>query len=360
MYSRGKYPNQMHRLEDPGDIPEEERIRMSRRFHCAVYRVLFAGAVLAPAYLEPLFLAPAEGPPGFLRRLSDLRVDLAQNLDGLIQADIEYLERFPVYDLEAGQEMWEPAFGHLASRLFDDIENIFAKTETEEASKYSLQNISAGELARLQEITFFLAAYQHIMDKLFNTTRFQPLHPAADVFDIDIDISYMGPLLPPYIPGGKRKVTIVMFGMFRPEVVLMPETVEHSSRCYLVNEPLVPKEQWAPANQDGQVADYVSPCAVDIRWVLEIVHKRSGRPNLRNRCPSPPPPLRFIEFVLAKEFKTKFKDGLFDRVSSAYYKQNYLVGFLENANLFRDDSIRFTTWLFAENEPPTLGYRPLP
>ena len=346
MYSRGKYFDQMHRLEDSCDIPDEERIRMSCRFHCAVYRVLFAGVVLAPAYLEPLFLAPMEGPPGFLRRLADLRVDEAQDFDGLIQADIEYLERFPVYDLEAGQQMWEPAFGDLASRLLDDIEKTSTKTEP---TKSSPQNIGVEEVARLQEITFFLAAYHHIMDKLFYKFRFHP----ADAFDIEIEIG------PPHIPGRRRKVTIVMLGMFRPEVVSMPEMVEHSSGCYLVNEPLVLKKQWTSANRDVKVADYVSPWAVDIRWVLEIVHKQSGRPNLRNGYPSPPPPLRFIEFVLAKDFKTKFKDGLFDRESPAYYKQNYLSGFLENANLFRDASIRFTTWLFAENEPSTLGYRRL-
>jgi hypothetical protein len=205
--------------------------------------VLFTGAVLALAYLEPLFLAPVEGPPGFLRRSSDLRVVEAQDFDGLTQADIEYLGRFPLYDLEAGQEMWEPAFGALASRLLDDMENTPTKTEP---SQHSLQNMGDGELARLQEITFFIAAYHHIMDKLFNTSRFHP----ADAFEIEIDIE------PPYMPSPHRKVTIVMFGMFRPEVVSMPESVEHSSRCYLINEPVVPEKLSTPAIWDGQVADF--------------------------------------------------------------------------------------------------------
>ena len=85
---------------------------MVSRFHCAIYRVLFAGAILTREYLEPLFLAPIQGPPGFLHRFfASMSGRETHELNGLTQKDMEYLERFPVYDLEAGQEKWEPAFG---------------------------------------------------------------------------------------------------------------------------------------------------------------------------------------------------------------------------------------------------------
>ncbi len=66
---------------------------MSCRYHCAVYRVLFVGVVLAREYLELLFLAPVQGAPGFLLRFPGRSWD---GLGGLTQEDIEYLERFPV------------------------------------------------------------------------------------------------------------------------------------------------------------------------------------------------------------------------------------------------------------------------
>ncbi|KAK3296409.1 uncharacterized protein B0H64DRAFT_360747 [Chaetomium fimeti] len=346
MHFRGNHHDQMHRLDDY-DLPEEEGIRLVYRFHCAMYRVLFAGAVLAQAYLEPLFLAPCQAPPRLLHRLTTLRVDEEQDLDGLTQQDIEYLERFPVYNLEAGQERWEPAFGALATWLLDDMESTFTKVEPPRSS-IRFQGMRAEELGRLQEVTFFLAAYHLITDKLFNKDRCNP-----DADDLD--------MVPPPFPGRVRKVPVVMFGIFRPEEVSMPESVEDSSSCYLVNEPLMPKEQetLTPVNQDRQALDCPSPWAADVWWALDILHRQSGRPNLRNGRPSPTPPLRFIEFILAQFFNQRFQDGLFDEESPHDHMQDYQLGFLSDPGLFRDGSITFTTWLFARDQAQSLGYRRL-
>ncbi|KAL2165638.1 hypothetical protein VTG60DRAFT_4071 [Thermothelomyces hinnuleus] len=350
MYFRGNHVDQMHPPDEPDWLSDEERIRMGYRFHCAMYRVLVAGAVLTRAYLEPLFLAPVQGPPGFLHRLTGLSWDDEHELGGLHQEDIEYLERFPLYDLEAGQEKWEPAFGDLATWLLEDIETTFTKVKP---PKFPRMPMGAEDLGRLQEVTFFLAAYDHILDKLFN--KYLP-HPGIDE-DVRLEMT------PPPFPGRVRKVSVAMFGIFRPEEVSMPERVEDSSSCFLINEPLALKEQRTPTSQDSQVPDCVSPWTADVRMVLEILHNQSGRPNLRNGYPSPapppPPPFRFIEFLLAKFFKARFEDDLFDEDSPYHHFQDYQLGFLQNPDLFGDRSIMFTTWLFADNKAPSLGYRRL-
>ena len=171
---------------------------MRSRFHCSVYRVLFVSAVLTREHLEPLFLAPIQGPPGCLSRL--IRLSQDDDLIGLTEEDIAYLEKFPVYDLEAygfeaSREMWEPAFGDLASWLLNDIETAFTNVSS---PKVLALGIDAPELGRLQEVTFFLAAYGYIRDKLFNKDFFYP------------DSDQITP--PPPLPGRVQNVSVAMLG----------------------------------------------------------------------------------------------------------------------------------------------------
>ncbi len=327
MCFRGTCADQLHRLGDIDRVSYVERMRMRSRFHCAIYRVLFVGAVLTREYLEPLFLGTVHGPPGFLSRVMALAQNEAgdeaddeadDELVGLTQEDMAYLERFPVYDLEAGQEKWEPAFGDLASWLLDDIESTFTDVPP---PKPSADGRDAKELGRLQEVTFFLAAHGHIVDKLFDKYDF---YPGDDIRTA------------PPLPGRVRKVSVAVLGIFRPEEVSMPEMVEDSSGCYLMNELLVPKEE-------------PTPWAAAIQPVLDVL---PGGVTLRNGFPSPPPALRFIDFILAKFFKTRFKDNLFYKESPYYYLEQYQWGFLKPFDLFRDCSITATTWLFAEDKAP--------
>jgi len=316
MYFRGNCEDQMHSLGDEHRVPRKERIRMRSRFHCAIYRVLFVGAILTREYLKPLFLGTIHGPPGFLSRVTALGRDEAQDV-GLTEEDIAYLEQFPVYDLEAGQEKWEPVFGDLASWLLDDIENTFTDIPT---SQLPTRGMDAKELGRLQETTFFLAAHAHIVDKLFHKYDFYPGYDDRT---------------PPPFPGRVRKVSVALLGIFRPEEVSMPELVEDSSDCCLINELLVPQEQ-------------PTPWTAEIQSVLDILHFQSGGLKLRNGFPSPPPALRFVDFILAKFFKTRFKDDLFYQESPRYYLEQYQFRFLQDPYLFRDCSLMVTTWLFAK------------
>ena len=253
-------------------------------------------------------------------------------LSDLPKRNIAYLEKFPVYDLEAygfeaSREKWEPAFGDLASWLLNAIETTFTNVSS---PKVLALGIDAPELGRLQEVTFFLAAYAHITDKLFNKYIFYP------------DSDQIRP--PPPLPGRVRKVSVAMLGTFCPEEVSMPETVEDSADCYLVNERLVLQKQR-------------TPWAADIPCALGTLQAHADDPHLRNGFPSPPPEIRFIDFILAKFFKTRFKDDLFGEESPHHNLAQYQLGFLQNPGLISDRSIMLTTWLFAAKNkaPPSLG-----
>lgn len=77
--------------------------------------MFLCGAALSPAYIEPFFLTDSEGPPGFLNRMNNLGWGGRFTVE-----DVHYLERFPVYHLEADLEKWEPVFRHLAEWLLED------------------------------------------------------------------------------------------------------------------------------------------------------------------------------------------------------------------------------------------------
>ncbi len=117
----------------------------------------------------------------------------------------------------------------------------------------------------------------------------------------------------------------------------MPVAVEDSAACYLVNERLAFPEQ-------------PTPWAAEINCLLGTMYEHTDGETLRNGFPAPPPALRFVDFVLAKFFKLRFKDDLFDTDSPRHGLMQYHQGFLQNSGLFGDHSIIWTTWLFAEVE----------
>lgn len=187
-----------------------------------------------------------------------------------------------------------------------------------------------------------------MMDKLFH--RFLSPPEGGD----DVSISNM---TPPPLPSRIRKVSVAMFGSFRPEEASMPERVEDASNCGLINEPLAQKKQRAPTGRDGQVPHCLTRWTADIRWVLKTLHKQSGRPNMRNRLRSPPPALRFMEFILAQVLQAlclwmgclmKSRRVACGTMNAAFYRA---------PKVFWDWSITLTvTRVFVRNRAPGLGY----
>jgi hypothetical protein len=353
---------QMYRERDPslsserrnlGEVwsDHEDWATMRDRFHISMYRVLLAGAVLTRPYLEPWFLAPAEGPPDLLHRCQ--RPDLESGEIPMFAEDVEYLERFPAYRLEASVDEWEPVFGDLAQWLVDDVKNTATplKFEPPRVSRAPrvrrpLDHLTPDDRGCLEEVLAFLAAYEHMIDKFFNEY-------IKDASDEEMDESLL--VVPPF-PGDVRDVSTAMFGLFRPEKVSIPAKVEDASRSFLVNFPL------GHYPRDNSVLPEVSPWNTDVRSLLIWMQARSGRPNRRNDNPSPPPWLRFVEFVMRKFFHVGFKDNLFDE-ENRYHMENYKLELLSCPDLFGPNFLRYwnvESAVLARYQTPALSYlRPI-
>lgn len=329
-------------LEGPGedaDIPEDERTRMRDRFHQAMYRVLTCGAALARAYLEPFFLAAAEGPLGFLRRMNDLSWDRCGSPGQFTDDDVDYLRRFPAYDIEAADHRtWEPVFGHLANWLMADIETSLTAPVPPPgwlSAGASAPSFPLDKLEILQDITSIVAAHEITLDKYFQQYLYSPS---------DKDLCEQDRIPPPF-PGAVRKIPAVMFGIFRPEEISVPERVADASRCYLVTRPLPPKKKdkknvpqsWDILDSPGgaeAAAAAPSPWAADVSKVLDLLDQRPRRRGLAWQWPLPPPALRFFQFLLRKNFNVVFNECIFDR--GINHRDFYVNGFLNSENLFRD------------------------
>ncbi|KAK1749896.1 hypothetical protein QBC47DRAFT_426538 [Echria macrotheca] len=320
MYTRWELRRVLDGPGEDADIPEDERTRMRDRFHQAMYRVLTCGAALARVYLEPFFLAAAEGPPGFLRRMNDLSWDRCGLPGHFTDDDVDYLRRFPAYDIEAAdQRTWEPVFGHLANWLMADIETTPTAPVPPPGWRWLRGGASApsfplDKLEILQDITSIVAAHEITLDRYFQRYLYSP--GDEDLCEED--------RIPPPFPGAVRKIPAVMFGIFRPEEISVPDRVADASRCYLVTRPLPPKKKDkkdVPQSCDildssggtEAAAAAPSPWAADVTKVLDLLDQRPRRGGPAWQWPLPPPALRFFQFLLRKNFNLVFNERLFDR-----------------------------------------------
>ncbi|KAM7183721.1 hypothetical protein V8F33_013413 [Rhypophila sp. PSN 637] len=314
---------------------------MRDHFHTAMYRVLYVGAVLTRSYLEPLLLAPTEGPPDLLRRLNSF----GDQDGGWRSDDLRYFGRFSIYDFEASDDKWEPVFGALARFLLNDIKTTAKATlyEITVDRKSPSRKLSTGEGGWLKETIYFLAAYEHMNDKLFNN----------HVKDPDDENLWEQDLVPPPFPDDVREVSIAMFGRFRPERISMPAKVQDASRCYLVNFPL------GHYPRDNIVLPKVSPWNTDINALLHGLWSSSGCPNRRDDWTSPPPGLRFLEFFMRKFLHVGFRLDLFGS-DHKHLNEDYIQWFLSENALFGDNI--FSGWYQLQSilelyHTPTLSYR---
>lgn len=340
-----KWGNEIPTRELMGSGPDDDPAVMRECLHTSIYRVLLAGAVLTRPYLEPMFLAP----PDLLYRLHRP----TSSEPWLSAKDLKYLERFPVYRLEATDEEWEPVFGDLAQWLVDDAKTTATPLEfpprlfSQRSYDTPRGLLTPEDRGCLQEVVFFLAAYEHMFDKFFNERPKYADDPENEEMDEDL-------LIPPPFPGDVRDVSTAMFGMFRPEKVSTPAKVEDASRSCLLNYPL------GHYPRDNSVLPKVSPWNTDVRGLLTCIRDFSGRPNHRNGSPSPPPWLRFVEFVMRKFFDVGLRDDLFQS-DHHWYVYNYTGAFLNCPVLFRDCCL--TSWwdvtsaILSPYQTPALSFR---
>jgi hypothetical protein len=112
--------------------------------------------------------------------------------------------------------------------------------------------------------------------------------------------------------GRSRTVSVIFFGVFSLEEIIMPENVEDAVEMFVhahtgVESPVVDK-----ATLPG--LEYASR---NLRLLLDAVKYFSGQPNCYwPDCGTPPPDLQSVRYMLAKYFRLRFKDNTWDRGNS--------------------------------------------
>lgn len=266
-------------------------------FYRAMYRLLLAGAVLSRAYLDPLFRAREEGgKEGFFVR-TGLRqhpqkiwatIDLSGVHGPLTETDIAYIRQSPVYNYdvtdwsEIGQwrnREYENIFGPFASWIVEDgrgrQQNMPIPDQTNPEWADTKEDVGA-----VRELMLLLVAYDVSISKFANFERHGRDHPS-------------------YLKEGIRTVSIVRFGVFHVEEIIMPVAVENLKRGHIVAN-----YHSALVGTEGENIPYqfdVWRVVGELDEVLrtEIVDEREN--------PGPPPLLELWHFVLRQYLNLGFR-----------------------------------------------------
>lgn len=196
----------------------------------ALYRVVFAGAVLAGSFNEPLSQALERGEG--IERLKTKRVRANIPGEKIVKIKVrEYLEGFPAYSSDPAR--YEPVFQPLADWLVAD-----GKARHPE-----------DEGAIVREILHILAAYEHLQNKIVNGEREWHLgrydcsnlgsfpHGAYTLSRARERGNVLPPLAPNGFPGGVRKTTVVLLGVFQVEDISLPIDINDMTRRFLFADP---------------------------------------------------------------------------------------------------------------------------
>ncbi|KAH8744472.1 hypothetical protein F5882DRAFT_525926 [Hyaloscypha sp. PMI_1271] len=220
----GRYPAARRRF--PGclneDIPGAKNATIDSfrdSFYRAMYRLLLAGAILARAYMAPLFPARQAGDIGFFVRWgSDYwteDVDTYERDFYPTEADVDSIRQFPVYDFDVedwsqiGQwrnREYETCFGPFASWIIEDGKS---REQNEPQNPDDMPDWAQNQahIGAVKELMLLLVAYDHFNSKFIDIRR--------------------GSRKGAYLrKQGNRTVSIVRFGIFQIEEITMPSAVE--------------------------------------------------------------------------------------------------------------------------------------
>ncbi|KAK0099485.1 hypothetical protein ONS95_004693 [Cadophora gregata] len=98
----------------------------------------------------------------------------------------------------------------------------------------------------------------------------------------------------PIVRKSNRKATVILFGRFGIEEILMPQVVGDGM---LITKPVGPE---------------AGASSVNISAVMDALQKSSGGPALSDGYPGPPGVMQFLVYVLRAHSRLKFEPGLFE------------------------------------------------
>lgn len=318
-----------------GDIPNRDDTEgwevWKDTFYRAAYRSMLVGAVLYKVFNEPFYLAEKEGRTEFVEHCA--RPGNENWHSSITESDIDYLRKFAVYNFDAedestiGQWIWkeyEKKFGPLADWLVEDgkikgVQDKLGQNEPEEddGDMNPEPPYDSAELGVFRDIMLLIATYEHFPKML--AKKYRPENRKLTESE-------------PLVWKSPRKASVILFGCFRIEEILMPEVVSDVGFC-LVTQSLAPK---------------AAPGSVSIFSVIYALQSKLTRPVLHDGCPGPPPVFQFLVYVLRIHFHLKFEPGLFDFWSDSDYAYEVTSGSIFWVTEFTP---------FVEYNPPVLSYR---
>ena len=198
----------------------------------AFYRSFLAGAVLYRAYNEPFRMAKEKRPEGILKGFSTWYQQKLDNTRGglpddwstdITIEDIDFLSKFAMYDLNLSEEKREAALGPLAEWFIKDTKarvqagSVDCPVYPYEFAKTldHTKNFEDHEVAALWEILQFIAACERVRFKLANVNN-------------RFGFGRFRMFALPQPPSGIKKVQVIVFGIFRLEVISTPVLVHES------------------------------------------------------------------------------------------------------------------------------------
>ena len=298
--SHAKYPAARRRFPDclKENIPGTKNSTIDSfrdSFFRAMYRLLLAGAVLARAYMAPVFQAREERNARFFRIWGHDHY-WSEDMDQLDdpdynpnEADYAYLRQYPVYNFDVpdwskiGQwrnREYETDFEPFASWIIKDG-RVREQNEPRDPNDPDWAQ-NRVDIGAVRELMLILVAYDHFNDCFQDYDGISPLYLQK---------------------AGNRTVSIVRFGFFKAEEITMPAAVEDLTDTALF-------AQYHPALEGTAGKDIKDQ--IDTFGVMWELQRR-----MRNNIPwhhehqGPPATLELWQFALRHYLNLTFKPGTF-------------------------------------------------
>ena len=270
------------------DLTPSELVAWKDRFYMANYRLLLAGAMLAPAYTAPFFEALDIGEDYLWRFVASYDID--------DDADVDYLRKFPVYNFDVEDfttvgkwrnEEYKKVFGPFAEWLVEDGKKRGSKSDTVRVqSRKRNQGAERGNgvAGAVEQLMCLLVAYEHLNSKFVRS-----------IFENSLAYDNM--------KEGTRKVDVVLFGIFCPEQISMPGKVRESKRVFLRPDP----HPELVGSKAAKVFD-----TIPIGHVLQQMQRHSRSRFVPDDENPPPPPIFELWFFALREYLALgFEEGAF-------------------------------------------------
>jgi hypothetical protein len=297
-----KYPAARRRFPDclKENIPGTENATIDSfrgGFFRAIYRLLLAGAVLARAYMAPVFQAREEGNARFFRVWGH-DYYWSEDMDQLDdpdpypkEADYAYIRQYPAYNFDVldwskiGQwrnREYETCFGPFASWIIEDgrmREQNKPRDLNDTKPDWAENRVDVGAV---RELMLLLVAYDHFND-------------CFQHYD-GISHSYLQ-------KQGNRTVSIVRFGFFKVEEITMPAAAKDLTDTALFTK-------YHPA-LEGTVGKDIKDQIDNFGVMWELQRRMRNDIPWHEEYKGPPATLELWQFALRHYLNLTFKPGTF-------------------------------------------------